>query len=233
MGGTMVLASALLSRRGMTIIGQEWQSAKLGVHQRSLRRRPATIRIGYVPLIDAAPLIAAEALGFFGEAGLRVSSEEELGWGSVRERIVYGELDAAHAPGGLLFSIFLGIDAPPRPVQTDFVINLERIAITLSSRLWQKGITDGESLRLMICSESPHKPKFGVVSPYSSHVFLLRKWLRRCGIDPEKDVRTTILPPPLVVEHMREGYIDGFCAATAMSRGIPGLKRMSRHCRNI
>jgi ABC-type nitrate/sulfonate/bicarbonate transport system substrate-binding protein len=202
MGGTMVLASALLSRRGMTIIGQERQSAKVGVHQRSLRRRPATIRIGYVPLIDAAPLIAAEALGFFGEAGLRVSSEEELGWGSVRERIVYGELDAAHAPGGLLFSIFLGIDAPPRPVQTNLVINLEGIAITLSSRLWQKGVTDGESLRLMICSESPHKPKFGVVSPirvmsscfgrgcgdaalirrkmFARPSFLLRSWLNTC-----------------------------------------------------
>jgi len=195
----------------MAIIAQERRTAKPGAGERSLRRRPATIRIGFVPLMDAAPLIAAESLGYFEKAGLRVSLEEELGWGSIRKKIVYGELDAAHAPGGLLFSILLGLDAPPRPVQTDLVINLQGNAITLSRRLWQKGVTDAESLRLMIRSEAPHKPKFAVVSPYSSHVFLLQKWLRKAGIDPEADVRTTILPPPLMVEHMREGYIDGFC----------------------
>jgi ABC-type nitrate/sulfonate/bicarbonate transport system substrate-binding protein len=196
----------------MVIIAQEPSTAKLEAPTRSLRRRPATIRIGYVPLMDAAPLIAADALGYFEQIGLRVSLEEELGWGSIRERIVYGELDAAHAPGGLLFSILLGIDAPPRSVQTDLVLNLQGNAITLSRRIWQKGVTDAESLRMMIRSEAPHKPKFAVVSPYSSHIFLLQKWLRTAGIDPEADVRTTILPPPLVVEHMREGYIDGFCA---------------------
>ena len=164
-----------------------------------------------MPLMDAAPLIAAESLGYFERAGLRVSLEEELGWGSIRERIVYGELDAAHAPGGLLFSILLGIDAPARLVQTDLVMSLQGIAITLSRRFWEKGVTDAESLRLMIRSEAPHKPKFAVVSPYSSHIFLLRKWLVSSGIDPENDVRMTILPPPLVVEHMREGYIDGYC----------------------
>ncbi|MBV8223952.1 MAG: ABC transporter substrate-binding protein [Verrucomicrobia bacterium] len=201
-----------LVKRGMVIIAQERSTAKLEARTRSLRRRPATIRIGYVPLMDAAPLIAADALGYFEQTGLRVSLEEELGWGSIRERIVYGELDAAHAPGGLLFSILLGIDAPPRSVQTDLVLNLQGNAITLSRRVWQKGVTDAESLRMMIRSEAPHKPKFAVVSPYSSHIFLLQKWLRTAGIDPEADVRTTILPPPLVVEHMQEGYIDGFCA---------------------
>ena len=123
--------------------------------ERASGRRPATVRIGYVPLMDAAPLIAADALGYFERAGLRVNLEEELGWGSIRDKIVYGELDAAHAPGGLLFSILLGIHAPARSVDTDPVINLQGNAITLSRRLWQKGVTDGDSFRMMIRSESP------------------------------------------------------------------------------
>ena len=57
-------------------------------------------RIGYVPLIDAAPLIVADALGFFARAGVQVSISRELGWGSIREKIVYGELDGAPTPGG-------------------------------------------------------------------------------------------------------------------------------------
>ena len=180
--------------------------------ERKSGRRPATVRIGYVPLMDAAPLIAADALGYFERAGLRVNLEEELGWGSIRDKIVYGELDAAHAPGGLLFSILLGIHAPARSVDTDPVINLQGNAITLSRRLWQKGVTDGDSFRMMIQSESPRKPRFAVVSQYSSHLFLLHQWLRKTGISPENEVSIVILPPPLVVEHMRQGHIDGFCA---------------------
>ncbi|MBV8225536.1 MAG: ABC transporter substrate-binding protein, partial [Verrucomicrobia bacterium] len=83
---------------------------------------------------------AADAFGYFEQTGPRVSLEEELGWGSIRERILYGELDAAHAPGGPLFSILLGIEAPPRSVQTDLVLNLQGNAITLSRRVWQKGV---------------------------------------------------------------------------------------------
>lgn len=180
--------------------------------ERASGRRPATVRIGYVPLMDAAPLIAADALGYFERAGLRVNLEEELGWGSIRDKIVYGELDAAHAPGGLLFSILLGIHAPARSVETDLVINLQGNAITLSRRLWQKGVTDGDSLRRMIRSEAPRKSRFAVVSRYSSHLFLLHQWLRKAGINPETEVHIVILPPPLVVEHMRQGHIDGFCA---------------------
>jgi ABC-type nitrate/sulfonate/bicarbonate transport system substrate-binding protein len=162
--------------------------------------------------MDAAPLIAAEALGYFERAGLRVNLEEELGWGSIRDKIVYGELEVAHAPGGLLFSILLGIHAPARPVETDVVINLQGNAITLSRRLWQKGVTDGDSFRMMIRSEAPRKPRLAVVSRYSSHLFLLHQWLCKAGINPETEVGIAILPPPLVVEHMRQGYIDGFCA---------------------
>ncbi|HYZ73292.1 MAG TPA: CmpA/NrtA family ABC transporter substrate-binding protein [Chthoniobacterales bacterium] len=180
--------------------------------ERASGRRPATVRIGYVPLMDAAPLIAADALGYFERAGLRVNLEEELGWGSIRDKIVYGELDAAHAPGGLLFSILLGIHAPARSVETDLVISLQGNAITLSRRLWHKGVTDGDSFRMMIRSESPRKPRFAVVSQYSSHLFLLHQWLRKIGVNPETEVSIAILPPPLVVEHMRQGHIDGFCA---------------------
>lgn len=180
-------------------------------------RPPATIRLGYVPLLDAAPLVLAEELGYFGEAGLRVKLTPELGWGSIRDKLVYGELDAAPTPGGLLFSILLGTHAPACEVKTDLVLNLQGNAITLSRRLWEKGVRDGSSLRLMIRSELPRKPVFAAVSPFSSHLYLLRKWLRQSDIDPDRDVRMAILPPPLVGEHMVSGQIDGFCVGEPWS----------------
>jgi ABC-type nitrate/sulfonate/bicarbonate transport system substrate-binding protein len=169
-------------------------------------------RIGYVPLIDAAPLIVADALGFFARAGVRVSISRELGWGSIREKIVYGELDGAPTPGGLLFSVLLGTHAPACPVSTDLVLGLQGNAITLSRRLWEKGVRDARTFRLVVLSEAPHKPALAVVSPFSSHHILMREWLRSAGLDPDRDVRITVLPPPLVAENMRAGQIDGFCA---------------------
>ena len=172
-----------------------------------------TIRIGYVALMDAAPLLAAEALGYFERDGVPVTLSRQLGWGSIREQAIYGEIDAAHAPGGLLFSILCEErGGRPRQIATDLCLNLQGNAITLSRRLWEKGVRDIEGLRLMIRSESPRKPVFAVVSPYSSHIILLRQWLKSGGINPDSDVRIAVLPPPLVGEHMREGLIDGFCA---------------------
>ncbi|MGH8046865.1 MAG: ABC transporter substrate-binding protein, partial [Chthoniobacterales bacterium] len=63
--------------------------------RRPVAQTPATFRLGYVPLIDAAPLLIAESLGFFAKAGVQVRLSRELGWGSIREKVVYGELDGA------------------------------------------------------------------------------------------------------------------------------------------
>jgi ABC-type nitrate/sulfonate/bicarbonate transport system substrate-binding protein len=171
-----------------------------------------TFRLGYVPLIDAAPLLVAEALGLFTKRGLTVRLSAELGWGTIREKMVYGELDVAQAPGPLLFSILLGTDSRACGVSTDFVLNLQGNGITLSRRFWDRGVRDPHTFQAMVRGAAPHKPAFAVVARFSSHHFLLRKWLRSAGLDPDRDVRIVVLPPPLVAEHMKERQIDGFCA---------------------
>ena len=92
------------------------------------------------------------------------------------------------------------------------MLNLQGNAITLSRRFWDRGVRDAHTFKLLLRGEAPHKPAFAVAARFSSHHFLLRKWLRSAGLDPERDVRIIVLPPPLVVEHMRGGQIDGFCA---------------------
>jgi NitT/TauT family transport system ATP-binding protein len=193
-------------------------------------KRPGTIgrggksllgsfRVGFVPLVDAAPLIVADALGLFARQGVEVKLSAELGWGSIREKIVYGELDAAHAPGALLFSILLGTHARSSGVSTDLILNLQGNAITLSRRWWDRGVRDGRSFRQAVRGPGVGRPVFAVVSHFSSHPFLLRTWLRSAGLDPGNDVRVVVLPPPLVAEHMREGQIDGFCAGEPWNSG--------------
>jgi NitT/TauT family transport system ATP-binding protein len=50
-----------------------------------------------------------------------------------------------------------------------------------------------------------------MVYPFSGHNFELRYWLAMAGIHPDRDVRLIAIPPPLMVESLRAGQIDGFC----------------------
>src|SRR6185369_12463375 len=51
----------------------------------------------------------------------------------------------------------------------------------------------------------------GMVFPFSAHNFDLRHWLAAAGIHPDHDVRLVAIPPPLMVESLRAGQVDGFC----------------------
>src|SRR5687767_12894010 len=114
-------------------------------HSESARGARA-LRIGFLALTDAAPFIVAQELGFFARQNLPVELHREIGWATIREKIVYGELDAAHAPAPMLWSVQLGLGCPPCDVLTALVLNLHGNAITLSRALWEAGVRDAASL---------------------------------------------------------------------------------------
>src|SRR5579871_935043 len=72
-------------------------------------KKPAPLRIGFVPLNDCAPLVMAQELGLFAKYGITVELKRELGWATIRDKIIFGELDAAHAVAGMPFAATLGI----------------------------------------------------------------------------------------------------------------------------
>ena len=94
-----------------------------------------SIRIGFVPLVDCAPLILAKEEGFFEAEGLNVDLVREPGWATIRDKIVYGELEAAHALAGLCFGISLGLNVLARHCLTGFLFNANGAAITISNEL--------------------------------------------------------------------------------------------------
>src|SRR3954464_5459203 len=103
-------------------------------------RTHTALRLGYLSLTDAAPLIAAEALGIFARHQLRVELHREIGWATIREKILYGELDGAHAPAPMLWSAHLGVGCAPCEVLTALVLNLHGNAITMAHALWVAGV---------------------------------------------------------------------------------------------
>jgi two-component system, oxyanion-binding sensor len=175
----------------------------------NLSDRP--LRVGFLALTDAAPLIVANELGMFARHGLRVELRREIGWATIREKIIYGELDAAHAPAPMLWSAQLGLGCPPCEVLTAFVLNLQGNALILSQSFWESGVRDGQTLRDHLRAARRREPiTLGVVFPFSSHHLLLRDWLRAAGINPDEHVRIVVVPPAQMFRNLTAGTIDGF-----------------------
>lgn len=175
-------------------------------------KRSSILRVGYVRLLDAAPLIVAESLGLFRDAGLSVLLSREAGWASIRDKLAFGELDMAQALSPMPFAMQLGLGVAKTSVITGMVLSCNGNAITLSSRLLEEGIQDGQSLlRFVRKGFRARKLVFGVVSLYSSHHFILCRWLESLGIRPKEDVIIAVLPPEQMVRNLISGNIDGFC----------------------
>lgn len=195
------------SRRGMPTNRQK--------HLSRVEPKPRTsgkqLRLGFIPLVDAAPLLAARELGLFARHGLNVSLSREVGWATVKEKMFYGELDGAHAPAGMAFAMKLGLQSLPCEVMTSFVLNLNGNAITLSSSMWKKGVRDAQGLRQLILSHRSERLVFGTVSLVSSHHFLLRRWLLSAGINPDRDVRIAVIPPGQMAANLKAGLLAGYC----------------------
>jgi len=173
----------------------------------------AALRIGFIPLIDAAPLIAALELGYFSEEGLNATLHRQVGWANIRDKLSFGHLDAAHTLLGMPLVSHLGRDSFHEPLLGLMELGAGGNAITVSKDLHTAGVSSAADLAAVIRSQ----PRFarlliGHVFSSSMHHYLLRDWLASGGIDPDRDVKLCIIPPPQICDHMRGGYVDLFCA---------------------
>lgn len=171
-----------------------------------------TLRVGFVPLVDCAPLVAAKEFGFFRQHGLRVQLSRELGWASVRDKMLYGELHASQAVVGMPLACCLGIGSATKACCTGMVLNRHGNGITLSNQHFIKGASAAECVQEAADRvRGERKLVFGTVSLVSSHYFLLRRWLESCGIDVEREVEIAVVPPPQMPVNLQAENLDGYC----------------------
>jgi NitT/TauT family transport system ATP-binding protein len=195
---------------------------------------PTNLIIGFMPLIDAAILVVAAERGFAAAEGLRLQLVRETSWANLRDRLALGHFDAAHMLGPLPIATTLGIGQVAVPLAAPFVLGLGGNTITvgteLAAAMGTPAIADpqlqGEALaRVVRRLRAGATLTFGIVHPFSGHTYELRYWLAAAGIRPDQDVRLMVLPPPLMVDALREGHFDGFCAgepwgSLAVEKGV-------------
>lgn len=170
------------------------------------------LRLGFIAMTDAAPILLAQELGGFRRRGLRVELRREVGWATIRDKVLYGELDGAHAPGPMVWATKLGLGCAPSDVCSPLVLNLHGNAITLSNRLRELGVRDAATLREeALRRRGENRLMFGIVFPHSMHHVLLRRWLQDARLDPERDVRIAVVPPAQMFRNLVAGTLDGYC----------------------
>src|SRR5258706_8780309 len=101
----------------------------------SLSNSARAIRVGFVALADAAPLLVAHECGYFADEGLLVSLERQIGWGNVRDKLVYGHLHASHALFGMPPLSVLRHERFSEPLVCIVALGPGKNGITLS-RIW-------------------------------------------------------------------------------------------------
>jgi nitrate/nitrite transport system substrate-binding protein len=168
------------------------------------------VKIGFIPLTDCAPIAVASAMGFDKKYGIKITPSKEASWAGVRDKLINGELHAAHVLYGMMYGAQLGIGGPQKDMNVLLSLNHNGQAITLSNQLNEKGVKDGPTLKRMLANEN-RDYTFAQTFPTGTHAMWLYYWLAAYGIDPFKDVKTIVVPPPQMVANMRVGNMDGFC----------------------
>ena len=183
------------------------------------------LKVGFIPIIDCAAIVMAEELGAYERQGLEVEIRREVSWANVRDKLALGVLDASHILSPLPLALTLGIDSVSVPMINAMTLEVNGNAITLSQSLWQEieGAAPGHvgrtplDARAIAAVVAKRRVKgapplvLASVFPYSVQNYMLRLWLSSGGIDPDRDVRLTVVPPPHTVAHLSGGVIDGYC----------------------
>jgi nitrate/nitrite transport system substrate-binding protein len=157
------------------------------------------LKIGFVPITCASPIIMAQPMGFYARHGLNVSVIKTAGWAIVRDKAMNREYDASHMLTPMPIALSLGLGSVRQDWQIPAIENVNGQAIVLS--LKHKDRRDPRTWKGM---------RFGIPFDYSMHNYLLRYYLAEAGIDPDNDVQLRILPPPDMVANLRADNIDGF-----------------------
>ncbi|WPO97326.1 CmpA/NrtA family ABC transporter substrate-binding protein [Pseudescherichia sp.] len=169
------------------------------------------IRVGFIPLTDCASVVMAAVKKFDEKYGIKIILSKESSWASVRDKLVSGELDAAHVLYGLVYGLQLGVSGPQHDMAMLMTLNNNGQAITLSNQLKEAGVSDAASLKKTIDGSAKGTYTFAQTFPTGTHAMWLYYWLANAGIHPFNDVRNVVVPPPQMVMNMKIGNMSGYC----------------------
>lgn len=173
------------------------------------------VRLGFLPLTDAAPLLVAVTKGFLAAEGLNAQAVRVSSWTASRDALQDGTVHAAQMLYSMPLASRLGIlGQESAPLAVPWILSRGGQAITLAKR--HSGVVGADAramYRLAVERRDAGRPLvFAQTLPPGTHALWLRYWLAAGGVDPDRDVALITIPPPMMVRNLAGGRLDGFCA---------------------
>jgi nitrate/nitrite transport system substrate-binding protein len=175
------------------------EAAKAALKEGMGKPEKTKLKVGFVPITCATPIIMAHPLGFYSKYGLDVEVIKTAGWAVARDKSLAKEYDASHMLTPMPLAMTLGAGSTPTPYVMPAVENINGQAIVLHNK--HKDKRDPKQWKGF---------KFGVPFEYSMHNFLLRYYVAEHGIDPDQDIQIRVVPPPEMVANLRAENLDGY-----------------------
>ena len=183
------------------------------------------LTLGFMPLNDCAGLVIAKEKGYFEKHGLDVDLKKQSSWSGIRDNVMLGALDGAHMLATMPIATTLGIGTVKKPTIAPFTMALNGNAITVSHELYARMLeadpqamseapVSARALKKVIdADKKAARPRmtFATVFPVSTHSYELRYWMAAAGIDPDKDIRLSVIPPAYIVDNLEARSIVGCC----------------------
>jgi bicarbonate transport system substrate-binding protein len=181
----------------------------------------STISLGFVPILEAAPLVIGVEKGFFAKHGLDVQLSKQASWSAARDNVVLG------AAGG-------GIDGGqwqlpmPQMISEGALTNGKKVPMTILAMLMSQGngiaaansVRDGNLSADLKASSPGFFAKFNqkegrkfratYTFPKANQDIWIRYWLAAGGVNPNKDVELLTVPAPETLQGMRNGTMEAF-----------------------
>ncbi|MEL6465544.1 MAG: CmpA/NrtA family ABC transporter substrate-binding protein [Pseudomonadota bacterium] len=177
------------------------------------------LNCGYVPLVDSAPLIVAQELGFAADEGLSLNLLRQPSWAALRDLLALGHLDAAHMLAPMPIAMSLGLSGPKVKIDALMVLSVNGTVIGVSNAVaetmrhlgWPGGFSTPSATVGPLLSALDRPLRVGVPFPYSMHRLLFEYWIAHADERHASDIHIITTPPPLMAEAVAADEIDVFC----------------------
>lgn len=186
------------------------------------------LRFGMIALTDCSPIVIAHEKGLFKKYGINSTVIKGASWAAIRDSLSNGDIQATHMLLGMPLASTMGLlGAPVKPMVIPWMMNRNGQAISLKAELKGKVSSDPKMLKPLVdaAKKSGTPMTFAMTFPPGTHAMWMRYYLAAGGINPDKDIALTTIPPPQMVANMKVGKMDGFCVgepwnARAIADGI-------------
>lgn len=193
------------------------------------------LTVGYVPVNDCAPFAVAWEKGFFRKYGLNVQLSREASWGTSRDGIIFGRLDASPVVCGAVTNARTGAEgARHAPLCAAMTIHRHGNALTMNKAMWESGLRPwreyngdledfGRDFRRYFDNIPSEQRVWAVVLSSSIYEYFVRYLSAAAGVAPDNEFRIIIIPPPQMVVNMRIGAMQAYMVAEPWNtRAITG-----------